>query len=134
MNEVEHPASVSWFARGDVDLRSAEVLLAAGEAFPVVAFHIQQAAEKYLKGYLLARGWEMRRIHDLELLVQEAISRYPDFAGFLSPCQRITEYYLESRYPIGLATEYAADELASDIATMRQLVALIRQKVASTGS
>ncbi len=118
-----------WFAQGDLDVQAAEILLAQGGPLPIVAFHLQQAMEKYLKGFLLSTGWPLRRIHDLEVLVQEAIARDVDFAPFLAPCQRITEYYIETRYPIGLHTPFQRDSLEADLDTLRELIELIRHKV-----
>ena len=104
MQATESALPSDWFAQGDLDLQAAEILLTQDGPLPVVAFHLQQAAEKYLKGFLLSAGWKLRRIHDLEVLILEATARDYDFASFLAPCQRITEYYIETRYPIGIHT------------------------------
>jgi HEPN domain-containing protein len=101
-NESSLPTD--WFDQGDLDIRAAEILLDQDGPHRIIAFHIQQAIEKYLKGYLLSQSWPLRRIHDLEVLIQEAITRDNDFSPFLSSCQKITEYYIESRYPLGIYT------------------------------
>ena len=93
------------------------------------SFHLQQAVEKYLKGFLLSTGWPLRRIHDLEVLIQEAIVRDSDFAPFLALCQRITEYYIETRYPIGVHTSFQQDVLEVELNIVRALIMLIRRKV-----
>ena len=36
-------------------------------------FFLQQAVEKFLKAFLLSKGWELERIHDLEVLLNEAL-------------------------------------------------------------
>lgn len=118
-----------WFAQGDLDLEAAEILLAQNGPLPVIAFHLQQAAEKYLKGYLLSTGWSLRRIHDLEVLVQEAIALDSDFAPFLTACQRITEYYLETRYPLGTTSTIPRKILENDLVIVRSLVTLVLRKV-----
>ena len=33
---------------------------------------LQEAVERYLKGYLIAKGWSLVRTHDLERLLKEA--------------------------------------------------------------
>ena len=114
---------------GDLDVESAQLLVAQERLLPVVAFHLQQAMEKYLKGFLLSTGWTLQRIHDLEPLVYEAIARDRDFASFLAPCQRITEYYIESRYPTGVQTTLARDVLLSDLDTVRALAELVQGKL-----
>lgn len=88
----ESTIPADWLAQGDQDLQAAEILLNQNGPLPIVAFLLQQTVEKYLKGYLLSQAWSLRRIHDLEILIQEAISRDIDFAPFLNTCQQITEY------------------------------------------
>jgi len=122
--------SAEWFTLGDQDVLSAEILLTEDGPLPVVAFHLQQAIEKYLKGYLLAQGWQLRRVHDLEVLIQEAIALDKDFAVFIADCQRITEFYIESRYPTGFFVPFVFSELQSDLETTQKLIALVRWKLA----
>lgn len=129
MSAGESTLPQDWFALADQDMRAAEILLTEDGPLPVVAFHLQQAVEKNLKGYLLAVGWRLRRIHDLEVLIGEAIERDADFTPFLGPCQRITEYYIESRYPTGLFTPLEAADLESDLAVVQALRGLVRRKL-----
>ncbi len=128
MPEAEARLPADWYARGDMDIRAADILLAQDGPLPVIAFHIQQAIEKYLKGFLISTGWPLRRIHDLEILVRDAIDRDPDFTPFLAACQRITEYYVETRYPIGIHTLLQPEIIRADLETARALTNLIRQK------
>lgn len=129
MNDHESIVPQDWFAQGDMDIQAAEILLSQQGPRPIVAFHIQQAIEKYLKGFLISTGWPLRRIHDLEILIQEALDRDTDFAPFLTPCQRITEYYIESRYPLGISTHFDQESLETDIETTKALISLVRQKI-----
>lgn len=62
-------------------------------------FCLQQAVEKLLKAYLLSRGWNLRRIHDLEALLDDAVAFDASLEAFRTPCAEITEYYLYERYP-----------------------------------
>jgi len=57
-----------WFSKARQDLRTVEILLRERGDAEVIGFHLQQTVEKYLKGYLLAQGWKLERIHDLEVL------------------------------------------------------------------
>lgn len=129
MSDPEPSLSAEWFALGDQDLAAARILLTEDGPLPVVAFHLQQTIEKYLKGYLLSRGWQLRRIHDLEILLQEAIQEDEDFRRFWADCQRITEFYIESRYPTGFFTILDEGELHSDLAATEALIDLIRDKL-----
>lgn len=87
----------------------------------------QQAAEKYLKGYLLSRGWKLQKTHDLELLVSEAITHNKAFEQFLDFARKATAYYFEHRYPPGPPADYPKEEIADMLDQAEKLVAIIRQ-------
>src|SRR3990167_6216906 len=89
---------LDWFKKAEVDLKSAKILL-DNETLETAAFHIQQAVEKYLKGYLLSKGWKLIRTHDLISLLNEAVAYQPHLEAFRELCVRATEYYIEDRYP-----------------------------------
>jgi HEPN domain-containing protein len=124
----------AWFKQADLDFQAAELLLNQEGPPTIVAFHVQQTIEKYLKGYLLSVGEPLRRIHDLEVLLGEAIAHDASFAPFLSDCQRITEYYIEARYPVGVTTLFQPAMLETDLRIARDLIALIRDKTTHPGA
>ncbi|MFQ6101410.1 MAG: HEPN domain-containing protein [Anaerolineae bacterium] len=123
-----------WFAKAEEDIRAAELLLAHDGPSGIAAFLVQQAVEKHLKGYLLSTGWSFERIHDLEALLGEASARDEEFAPFLAACQRITEYYIEGRYPIGLSSALTRDEVTASLEDARRLATLVREKVAKASA
>jgi HEPN domain-containing protein len=49
MPEAESQPPADWFAQADMDIQAADILLAQDGPLPVVAFHVQQAVEKYLR-------------------------------------------------------------------------------------
>jgi len=117
-----------WFARGDNDIDDAEFLFKHDRAKETVSFHIQQAAEKYLKGFLISKGKELEMIHDLVKLLQGAIALDPDFRQFKDIIKKITNFYFESRYPVGYEVEYKKEEISEALAEVRKLIALIKIK------
>ena len=60
---------------------------------------MQQGVEKHLKGWLLARGWTLVRVHDLQRLLDDALTYEPDLVGYYALCERLTGYYYLERYP-----------------------------------
>jgi HEPN domain-containing protein len=65
-----------------------------------ICFHFQQAAEKYLKAYIIAMGLEFRKIHDLLLLLKQCSSKDPSFNNFSEDCEYLSTFYIETRYPV----------------------------------
>ena len=49
-----------WIVRGEQDLEVAKILLAEEKYSDVTLFHIHQAVEKYLKGFLIYKGWRLK--------------------------------------------------------------------------
>ena len=81
MRREESRYPEDWFRIGDKELKRAQNLLELGD-IQGSGFNIQQAAEKYLKGYLLSHGWELSRIHNLETLINEVVVYDPSFERF----------------------------------------------------
>ena len=117
-----------WFRIGDKELKRAQNLLELGD-IKGSGFNIQQAVEKYLKGYLLPQGWELRRIHNLETLINEAVVCDPSFERFRRSCWKITEYYVEERYPFIASSELTKEEVEESLATAEKMIEKIRSLV-----
>jgi HEPN domain-containing protein len=90
---------------------------------------LQQAAEKYLKGYLIYYGWKLKKTHDLTRLVADLADHDRSFEPDLDALQRISEYYLEERYPPLPASTPAAEEIEASLQVVEQLVQRIEQNV-----
>jgi HEPN domain-containing protein len=119
-----------WFDRGDRDLDAAQLLHDEHFHTDVIAYHLQQAIEKYLKGYLLLNDVRPPRIHDLDTLLNLASTVEPDlYDPFIDLCEKATRYYLEERYPPGLPAEYSHEEIGLDLDLTWELVRTIRMKM-----
>ncbi|RLI88759.1 MAG: hypothetical protein DRO65_04720 [Candidatus Altiarchaeales archaeon] len=91
---------VGWIKKGERDLKVAMRELAQQEIFTdVVCFHAQQAAEKYLKGYLVWLDIEPKRTHDLEDLVLLAGTKDKKILGLKDTLAELTPFAVELRYP-----------------------------------
>lgn len=121
-----------WFERAEKDLSSARHLLGEPEAAFVLpaATLLQQAAEKYLKGYLLANGWKLKRTHDLSELLDDALPFAPELKRYDAVCIKITEYYTEERYPSLIASNLNKEEVLKSLAEADELIAEIKSRAA----
>ena len=62
---------------------------------------LQEAVERFLKGYLIAKGWSLDRTHDLRKLVSDATDYNSAFAKFASFADELTEDFFAQHYPGG---------------------------------
>lgn len=110
-----------WIKKAKGDLRSAQLLPAADPPeSDAVAFHAQQAVEKYLKAYLVHLGVNPPRTHDLITLF-DLIAPHDDRLEPLRESARpLGPLAVQVRYPFADATVDEAREalrLAEEIST-----------------
>ncbi|MEW5768084.1 MAG: HEPN domain-containing protein [bacterium] len=110
-----------WFKMGAKELKRAENLLEFDD-LEGAGFNIQQAIEKYLKGYLLSKGWKLRRIHELETLLNEVVGYEPSFEEFRQECLKITDYYIEERYPFTVTSELTEEEVRISLQAAKKMI------------
>ena len=112
-----------WFLKGQQDLSRVPRRLQEGD-YEDAAFHLQQALEKCLKGFLIARGWRLQRTHNLSLLLDEAVTFLPALEQHRSLCQEVSAFYVEERYPLSMEPA-SREELESLLHQAQQLVKLL---------
>jgi len=90
-----------WFRKAENDLLNvANNLRSERYAGDTVCFHCQQAAEKYLKGFLAWHGVPFARTHDLPALLKQVRQIAGDEAEMLSaPLFLLDPYSVSIRYP-----------------------------------
>ena len=87
-----------WFDFASDDLIRAHRRFVEGDAEDCL-FHLQQSAEKALKGKLIACGWKLRRIHDLSALIVALKTFGVDCSWYESSASVLATEYITDRYP-----------------------------------
>ncbi len=126
MNKKE---AYRWFKRAQKDIEDAELLLKESQTVENAALLVQQAIEKYLKGFLIYHNRELEKIHDLITLINYVTEIDNAFEEFVPPLRKITNFYFESRYPIAYEAEYTREEVKQSLKKAKKLIALIKEKV-----
>lgn len=89
-----------WLAKADVDYRTAESLLRDPQPIrESVAFHCQQASEKWLKALLVSRQVEFPKTHSIGRLLDLLAGIEPQLAAALEDTDVLTLFGVELRYP-----------------------------------
>jgi len=98
-------APKEWRILAERDLTVADHLANTMVPVPteIIAFHCQQAAEKYMKGALVILGEEPPYIHDLAELCKIAEKHRPAFASISSLCVKINYFSIQPRYDMGIS-------------------------------
>lgn len=121
----ETPAE--WYRFADENWQVAERELAYQQpAAHTICFLCQSAAEKYLKGYLIAHGWELERIHDIVRLLELCAEHDHAFQELISEGAVLNEYITEGRYPGDIAYEdIGRDDAEEALEIVRRIRGLI---------
>ncbi len=120
-----------WFKKADHDLDAVNDILSGSGHSDVAGVLLQQCVEKYLKGYLISKGWKLIKTHDLKQLLDEAVKYNSSFNGFYDLLDRLTGYYFEEKYPFG-ETEVTSEEIKENLITAKKLINLIKKDFGET--
>jgi len=96
MNEIV----LEWIRKAETDLRVAKKLLELNEENWVIAYHLEQAAEKYLKAFLVAKKRKFMKTHDIKELLELCIQEDKEFEKLKElEIEYLKEYSSNIRYP-----------------------------------
>lgn len=91
-----------WFDSGRERLHVSDLAFAAdGHAGMTTMELLQEAAERYFKGWLISQGWTLVRTHDLSRLLHEAELLETRFSAYTEYADDLTQAFLHSHYPGG---------------------------------
>ena len=124
--ESLYPAD--WLKIAEKDLKRVESLIKINDP-EAAGFYLQQTVEKFLKAFLLANGWKLDRIHELEALLNSALVYDPSLEIYRDACQKITGFYMVERYPLIVETGLTIDDISNSLTEIQYLLEKLRKTV-----
>ena len=93
-----------WIRLAEMDLATAHHMFETFHPQPleIVCFHSQQAAEKIVKCYLVSKGIEPPKTHDMQVLIEMCIELDNTFNEIYVEATTLTNYAVRLRYPTEL--------------------------------
>ncbi len=126
--ESLYPAD--WLKIAEKDLERVESLIKINDP-EAAGFYLQQAVEKFLKAYLLEKGWKLERIHDLEALLNAALAYDPSLEAFRDACQKITGFYMVERYPLVMDVGLTINDIRKSLTEIKGMIDRLQDAVRS---
>src|SRR4029079_13684266 len=112
--------SGDWIAKAENDLLNIRNNLSSLEIpWDTICFHAQQAAEKFLKAFLIRKRVLPPRTHDLLTLVTEAAAFDAGLKRLEQDCQALTDFAVAARYPSERGEPGEEDGRAAHAAALR---------------
>jgi len=115
-----------WVDKAEEDYGFACAGIEYTDYFAQICFHFQQAAEKYLKAFIIAEKLDFRPVHNLLELLRTCIQAAPDAQELEQACRFLNPFYIDTRYPVHWPGAY---DRATAIQA-REMAGLIRDWVA----
>ena len=90
-----------WFKKAQNDLKAGkDEFKTENPATDTICFHMQQAVEKYLKGYLVYYGYEAEKTHNISRILEKCLSIDSSFTALTdNGIEILTPYGTVIRYP-----------------------------------
>jgi HEPN domain-containing protein len=126
---MDRQDSVSeWLAFGDDDIRVAEhSLLLYPVPQELVCYHCEQAAEKYLKAFLISKDVNPPKTHDLQMLCKLCEGQDSRFAALSTDCADLTKYGVRARYPFEMEIEDS--DVKRAIAEAKNVIGMVSNRL-----
>jgi HEPN domain-containing protein len=115
-----------WLRKAESDLGNARLCLAAGESLDTACFHCQQAAEKSLKAYLIAKGQPFPFVHDLDKLLDHCVAVDAAFESLRAGALELNPFAVTMRYDEEFWPDASAVHQA--LARARAIFEFVRQR------
>ena len=113
-------------SEGDVGTAVRESSVKEGANWDAVSFHAQQAVEKYLKGILQEIEKPFSKTHDLSVLLELALSEFPELSVLADDLEWLSAFAVEFRYP---GEEALEEDAKHALAIMERALSLLKQKI-----
>jgi HEPN domain-containing protein len=129
-----HETALRWLRQAEHDLHIARGHQGRGD-YSDACFMAEQAAQKALKGFLMAQGQRSVPVHSVAQLAERCAQFDADFAAHITAGRLLDQYYIPTRYPDALAPpavpfeSYTQEQGERAVAAVQAIVALVRQKV-----
>jgi len=123
-NSLYPPA---WVKVAKKDWRRMRIMLDEKDA-EAAGYFLQRSLEKYLKAFLLQKGWRLKKIHELDALLDEAVKYDSNLESFRGLCERVSGYYFTERYPELVEKGLTSEEVKNDIEEAERFIKLLISK------
>jgi HEPN domain-containing protein len=110
-----------WLKVAKKDWHRMKIMLDEEDA-EAAGYFLQQSLEKYLKAFLLEKGWKLRKIHELDALLDEAVKHNEDLESYRDLCERVSGYYFTDRYPVLVDTGLTCEDIEKDVEKAKRFI------------
>ena len=126
---VDKKVIQEWLGKADEDFNFAcrNVEDEENTFYAQICFHFQQAAEKYLKAYIVAHELTFKKIHDLPELVKICRGDNDSFSELEEESNFLTDFYIDTRYPVHWPIEISRENAQKALDASDQIGRFVKE-------
>ncbi|MBI2341072.1 MAG: HEPN domain-containing protein [Deltaproteobacteria bacterium] len=121
---LDSPNFGDWLVIARKDRGRIDIMLEEDDV-EAAAFFLQQSLEKHLKAFLLKNGWKLKKVHELDALLDDASKFDNGLERFRDLCERVSGYYFAERYPPLGTIELTREDIEKDVGEAGQFIACL---------
>ncbi len=114
-----------WIYKAEEDFGFASSSLKDSPYYAPICFHFQQAAEKYLKAFIVAYELDFKKSHDLIELLSICRAKEPSLLAIEESCTYLSRFYIDTRYPVQWPVDYTKDKAIKAQDAVKDIAAAI---------
>lgn len=119
-----------WFKKAEADIDFANMGFKETQHYGQVCFLCQQAAEKYLKGMLVANGIKPPKIHSVAALaVKCGKSVDKKIIDLIPDCKILDRYYIPTRYPVAAGLIFKKEDAQKALFILEEIVSFVEKNM-----
>jgi len=119
-----------WLDQADEDFAFASANLdVRDEFYSRICFHFQQAAEKYLKAFIIFKGLELKKIHNLNILLNDSATVDKELEELKEECLFLNPFYIDTRYPAFWPVGRSRKEAEKAREAAKEIGNLVKKKI-----
>lgn len=120
-----------WLHKAEDDLAWTQDNVKAGVYYGA-CFTAHESAEKALKAFLLYKKRRLRRIHDLNALLEDCSEIDKGFEKLREAVEFLLPFYIETRYPIyEELVEFDEKQAAEALEKAKEVVEFVKERISA---
>ena len=118
-----------WIQKAENDILSARYLAENMHPAPIeiIGFHCQQAAEKYLKAFLVSNDQEPPKTHDLIELVKLCSNYNGSLLSLSTKCEYLIPFATRTRYPG--TSDLEDEDIGKSLSFAQEIIEMVKSKI-----
>lgn len=125
---------IEWLNKADEDFNFANANFLENSTFYAqICFHFHQAAEKYLKTFIVAHDLEFEKTHNLISLQKLCLKKETALTSITKECEILNASYIDTRYPVHWPTNYSHDKASKSREAAQKIGEIIKVTLKEKG-